>query len=198
MRVWLCCRPSCWQTSPMLDVHILVSHDTRRDWVAQCLDSVHEAADRAGYPVSICMVPGVPGHIGKARAVGYSLGLHPYVTCIDDDDYVLPEAFACLLPAMEAGSDAIYTRETTLQNGHFRATDRRHHLAVYRRELLDGFDFGRWPAYDAMALRTHVERQAHAVVDLPDAVYIYRLRGDSPARVIQRQHPELLEMARGR
>ena len=181
----------------MLDCHIIVSPDTPLEWVTQCLDSVHEAADRAGYPVAVHVADGVPGHIGKARAAGYALGSHPYVTFVDDDDYVLPNAFACLLPALEAGSDAIYTRETTLQNGHFRATDRRHHLAVYRRTLLDGFDFTHWPAYDAMALRTHVEHKARAVVDLPDAVYVYRLRGDSPARVIQRKHPELLEMARG-
>jgi hypothetical protein len=182
----------------MLDCHIIVSADTPRDWVAQCLDSVHAAAECAGYPVHVHTVSAVPGHIGRARAAGYAIGDQPYVTSVDDDDYVLLDAFAVLRPALDAGPDAIYTRETTLQNGYPRVTDRRHHLAVYRRELLHGFDFGRWPAYDAMALRTHVERQARAVVDLPDAVYVYRLRGDSPARVIQRQHPELLETARGR
>ncbi len=193
MRVWLCCRPSCWQTSPMLDVHILVSHDTRREWVAQCLDSVHEAADRAGYPVSICMVPGVPGHIGKARAVGYSLGLHPYVTFVDDDDYVLPEAFAQMADALRTGAAAICTPELTLQNGQLRPGHTRHHLIAYRRDVL--IDHAQWSCCGDVAQLAAIAPAD--VIDLPSPQYVHRLYGTSKARALRRDNPAELERAHG-
>ena len=42
----------------MLDVHILVSNNTRRDWVAQSLASVRDAINRADYPIDIRRIGG--------------------------------------------------------------------------------------------------------------------------------------------
>lgn len=36
----------------MLDVHILVSNDTRKDWETQSLASVRDAISRADYPIN--------------------------------------------------------------------------------------------------------------------------------------------------
>lgn len=176
---------------------MIVSPLTPKEWVSQARASIHEAISKSGFPVAFHEVSAFPGHIGRARRAGFSAGNHPYVTFVDDDDYVMPNAFSCLQSALDARPKAIFTRETVLQNGMMGSTDRRHHLAVYRRDIVESFDFEAWPAYDAMALRTHAEGFEGDVIDLEDAVYVYRLRGDSPARKIQREHPELLRKARG-
>lgn len=193
MRVWRCCRPNCWQTSPMLDCHIIVSADTPRAWVAQCLDSVHGAADRAGYPVAVHVVDGVQGHIGKARAAGYALGSHPYVTCVDDDDFILPGAFAQMADALRSGAPAICTPELTLQNGQFRPGHNRHHLIAYRRDVL--IDHAQWPCCGDVAQLAAITDAD--VIDLRAHVYVHRIYGASKARAMRRANPSELERARG-
>jgi hypothetical protein len=78
----------------MLDVHILIHPDTPRDWVTQCLDSVHEAADSAAYPVAVHTLPAVLGHIGQGRAQGYALG----------DPATLPADGDALMRVLQQGS----------------------------------------------------------------------------------------------
>lgn len=174
----------------MLDCHIIVSADTRRDWVTQCLDSVREAADRAGYPVAVHLVDGVPGHIGMARAAGYAMGSHPYVTCVDDDDYLMPHAFAQLLYPMRDGVPAICTPEVTEQNGQRRFGLAQHHLIAYRREVL--IDHTPWPCCGDVAQLAAVP--IRHTLDRP--AYVHRLYGDSKARVMRRANPNELERAR--
>lgn len=177
----------------MLDCHIIVSTDTRRDWVTQCLDSVHEAADRAGYPVRIHTVPGVPGHIGKARAAGYAMGNQPYVTCVDDDDYLLPDAFMQMADALHSGASAICAPELTVQNGQFRPGHQRHHLIAYRRDVL--IDHAVWPCCGDVAQLAAIP--ADDVIDLPCPQYVHRLYPDSKARALRRADPAELERANG-
>jgi hypothetical protein len=176
----------------MLDVHVAVSESTRVHWVNQCLDSVHEAADRAGYPVQVHTVAGVRGHIGKARASGYALGSYPYVTCVDDDDYLLPDAFANMRESLVAGVSAVCTPELTLQNGHIREGSKRHHLIAYRRDTL--IDHTVWPCCGDVAQITAIGADA---VDLSTPTYVYRLYMDSKARVMRRSRADELELARG-
>ncbi|MGA0588091.1 hypothetical protein ACO2Q2_13320 [Dyella sp. KRB-257] len=176
----------------MLDVHIIVSPDTPRDWVSQCLDSVHEAIDRAGFAIALHRAGFVPGHIGRARAAGYAMGVHPYVTCVDDDDYLLPHAFEQMRDAMLSGVAAACTPEITLQNGHLRPGAARHHLVAYRRDRL--IDHTGWTCCGDVAQLRAVETDA---VDLPSAAYVHRLYGTSKARVMRRANPSELEFARG-
>lgn len=176
----------------MLDCHIIVSADTRRDWVTQCLDSVHGAADRAGYPVAVHVVDGVPGNIGKARTAGYALGTDPYVTCVDDDDYLLPDAFAQMIDVLRTGAAAICTPEVTLQNGQFRPGHKRHHLIAYRRDVL--IDHAQWPCCGDVAQLAAITDAD--VIDLPTPQYVHRIYGTSKARAMRRAHPDELEAAR--
>lgn len=180
----------------MLDVHVLTG-SAPKSWLDQCLASIFEARSKAPFRVDVHVLAGEVGHIGRGRAAGYAMGTQPYVTFVDDDDYLMPEAFSCMAEALSKSPRAIFTREMCLQNGILGKTDRRHHLAVYRREDVSTFDFEAWPAYDAMALRTFVEDKGGEIIDLPDAVYVYRLYGNSKARQIQRQYPDLLRLARG-
>jgi hypothetical protein len=176
----------------MLDCHIIVSADTPREWVTQCLDSVFEARDRAGYPVTVRVVDGVPGHIGKARAAGYALGTEPYVTFVDDDDYVLPDAFAQMADALRSGAPAICTPEVTMQNGQFRPGHARHHLIAYRRDVL--IDHAQWPCCGDVAQLAAIADAD--VIDLPSPQYVHRIYGASKARAMRRANPDELEMAR--
>lgn len=165
----------------MLDVHILVSRDTRPEWVTQCLDSVREAIAAASFPVLLHQVDGVSGHIGAGRAAGYALGNQPYVTYVDDDDYVQPHAFAQMVGGLRAGVSAVCTPEETLQNGCLRPGAERHHLIAYRRDLL--IDHAAWTCYGDIA---QMKAMGPDAVDLPRSAYVHRLYMTSKARVLRR------------
>lgn len=170
----------------MLDVHVAVSAGTRPDWVRQCLDSVDVAAARAGYPVAVHIVDGVPGHIGKARTAGFSAGSAPWVTYVDDDDYVLPDAFSVLADAMAHNPAAIFTGEVVEQNGQQRPSPGRHHLSVYRRDVIAGIDLSPWFVCADWRMRKVVEAHPDGVIDVPECVYVHRVYFDSRARVMRR------------
>lgn len=117
----------------MLNVVVTVSESTPKEWVDECLASVAEASRVASFPVTTIVVPGVPGHIGAAMTAGLAQATADYVCWVDDDDYVLPQAFSCLTGALRAGAPAICSRETELYaNGYVEQCHARHHLTVYR------------------------------------------------------------------
>lgn len=176
----------------MLDVHIIVSHNTPPHWQNQCRGSVRIAAGMAGFTVVLHEVQGIIGHIGKARAAGYALGTQPYATCVDDDDYVLPHAFLQMAQALRSGASAVCTPEYALQNGHFGNGRARHHLIAYRRDIL--IDHTQWPCCGDVA---QMQRIGPDAVDLPERAYVHRLYSTSKARVMRRANPEELERARG-
>lgn len=184
---WLC----YWRSvTKMLDVHVIVSPDTPREWVSQCTTSVRLAAKLAGFPVGVHQLAAVDGHIGEGRAAGYAIGLQPYVTCVDDDDYVLPHAFAQMRDALESGASAVFTPEVTLQNDCFAEGRKRHHLIAYRRG--DIIDHTQWPCCGDVAQMRGIDG-----VELPLAAYVHRIYLDSKARVMRRSRQDELEMARG-
>jgi hypothetical protein len=175
----------------MLDCHIIVRHETKPEWLAQCRSSVHAAAERAGFPVEVFVVEAVTGHIGNARASGYALGTNPYVTYVDDDDYVTPDAFASMSLAIHQFPDAIFMAESQLQNGQMRAGPQRHHLCVYRRDQL--IDHTQWVVCGDLAQMNAVAGK-HCV-DIPDKVYVHRLY-QSGGRALRRHHHDELRIAR--
>lgn len=162
----------------MIDVHVLVMDYTPREWVEQCRDSIDVAIERAGFPVFAHFIPGIPGHIGKARAAGYSLGSQPYATYVDDDDYMLPDGFRVLKAALESGAPAIYGRELQLQNGHLRPHSGRHNLMVTRRDRL--IDCAAWKGCPDI-----VQRKTEGI-DVLEPGYVYRVREGSKGRALAR------------
>ena len=154
----------------MLDVHVLTMPDTPAAWVAERRASLCDAVASAGYPVTIREIRGAAGHIGEGRERGYALGSAPYVTYVDDDDFVLPRAFAALLPPMLSGCDAAYPWELLWRNGHIQEARHRHHLAVYRREIACGFDHSAWRACGDLALQ-----EATSGVEITEFLYVHRV-----------------------
>lgn len=178
----------------MLDVHVIVSATTPRGWVTQCLDSVHEAAERAPFKVNVWPVEGVPGHVGQARAAGYALGAHPYVTQVDDDDYVLPHAFAQLHAGLCAGMDAVFTPELLWQGGQIKPGGVHHHLYAFRRELV--IDHAAWPCCGDIAQIRALERMPDTL-EVREPAYVHRLYSSSRARQLRRRYPDEARRAYG-
>lgn len=174
-----------------LDCHVIVAHDTPHAWVRECIESINVAVACAGFDVQVYMAPYVDGHVGLARAGGYALGSHPYVTCVDDDDYVLPHAFSQMKDALASNATAVCTPEQTLQNGHFRRGAKRHHLIAYRRARI--IDHTQWPCCGDVA---QMRALGPHVIDLPTPAYVHRLYMQSKARVLRRTRLDELERAR--
>lgn len=170
----------------VLDVHVLVSDCTPKDWVAQCLDSIEAARARSPFPVALHVLPGVPGHIGHGRSLGYAQGSAPYVTQVDDDDYLRPEAFQVMAEAIAQQADAIFPREMTVQNGQFVLGRQRHSMKTFRRELL--IDHRPWRHHGDTLQHHMLERPGIVQVDIPEAVYVYRIYR-SQAYQLRKQYP---------
>lgn len=174
----------------MLDVHILVSNDTRRDWVAQSLASVRDAISRADYPIELHVLQGVPGHIGKGRAKGYSLGSAPWKTYVDDDDYVLPNAFVDLKKYLDSDVAAVFTSELVEQNGKFhKHPNPEHHLQVYREDLVRGYDH-HLPSMSDVWCRELAKKDPRGFLSVEDVTYVHRVYYNSKARVLRRANPQ--------
>lgn len=180
-----------------LDVHMIVSDTTAPEYVQQAIASVKRARDCASYPVSLHIVHGVAGHVGIGRQRGYSRGHHPYVTFVDDDDYVLDHAFETIRSALEQTPDAVFTREWLLQNGVMIESNNRHHLAVYKREVATAFDFPQWVVDGDLALKHTLMRENAAIIDVPDPVYVWRVYM-SKGRALRTQHSHEMQVAYGR
>lgn len=157
----------------MLDVLITISDDTPPAWVNQCRRSVTEAAALAGYPVSVIEVPGVPGHIGQAMANGFARSAAPYVTWVDDDDWLLPNAFASLALHLTARPTALFARELQqFDNGQIVPFRRRHHLSAYRRDIVERVNL----ATDAGTPNLELLEAGRDGIDVIAWVYVRRMR----------------------
>ena len=168
----------------MLDVHVLKLPGLSIEYEEQRRSSLEVAIASAGFPVKVHEVPGIAGDFGTARSNGYSVGSYPYVSFVDEDDYVTPNAFSCLLGALTASPDAVFTGEILLREGDFTTRNNRHSLAVYRREFVD---HGLLKHHNFRADRVMAGLASSGkVIDVPDHVYVYRCRLDSPARILRR------------
>lgn len=115
----------------MIDIHVVTIHGTNQLWLDQCLKSLEHPL------VTVHMIDGIDGHIGKGRAAGYQQGSNPFVAYIDPDDYLLDRAIDRLLPWLEK-HPAITTQEIILTEKGDDTGKRRigHQLTVYKRELV--------------------------------------------------------------
>lgn len=171
----------------MLDVHILVMDYTPAAWLAQCLDSVDVAAQRAEFAVNVHVLPGILGHLGQARAAGYARGTGTHVTHVDDDDFVHPEAFYAMRELLEADVEAVTTGETQLYTDSGKSADlldSRHHLAVYRRDQLERSDYAEFRYHPDQRLLSQVDP-----VHLPRCLYTCRVYNGSGSRLQRRTDP---------
>jgi hypothetical protein len=158
----------------VLDVLITVSESTPRNFVTECRRSVRVAADLAQYPVNVIEVPGVPGHIGQAMLGGLAKSTAEYVAWVDDDDFVLPNAFTCLERHFAAKPAAVCAREIRLlANGRLVPMHHRHHLVAFRRDVVDSVPLREFKAFTNLAL---YRAAGTSVIDELSWVYIYRLR----------------------
>lgn len=177
----------------MLDVHVLVMATTPKSWVDQCISSVMHESLQAPFPVEVHIMDGIPGHIGEARNKGYAMGSHPYVSYVDDDDYILPNAFVQMRDALLSESSVIFTPELTLQNGWLRSGETRHHLVAYPRSSI--IDHSPYKVCGDMAQMLHASRECHPT-DLPNHGYVHRLY-ESGGRQLRRQHLDEWRAIRG-
>ncbi len=178
----------------MIDVHVLTfQSDPMR--LEQCLGSIGIAIRHAPFPVSLHVVPGPPGHIGRERARAYALGSYPYVTCVDDDDWLDASAFASLAEALATQPKAVYTKAWGWQNGKRVANDLRQHLRVFRRDIPASMDFEPWAACDSTALIAHADQQPGHDAYVENRVYHYRIDPDSRARRLLRSDRALMQRA---
>ncbi|XQA72079.1 hypothetical protein ACM9XA_11310 [Xanthomonas sacchari] len=163
----------------MLDVHVLTLPGLPDAWIEQRRASIAAAVEAAGYPVTIHEVDGIDGHLGQSRERGYSLGTAEYVTHVDHDDYVHADAFSVLKDALLAGVQAVTTGETVLRpDGSMTDMPQsRHHLAVFRRDLLDCMQYAAMRMYPDQYLLSQV-----ASTHIDQCVYVHRIYADSASR----------------
>lgn len=72
----------------MLDVHI-INYNPHPIWCKECIESVQKAIELADYPIKLHITEG-GSNFAEERYKAYRLGSYPYVTYVDNDDYVLP------------------------------------------------------------------------------------------------------------
>jgi hypothetical protein len=179
----------------MLDVHILVLPGRDEAIVGRCVESVMNAADQAGYPVDVHLLCGIEGHIGRGRVLGYAKGHHPYVTSVDDDDWVDSNAFACLAQALLYRPASIYTRSIGHNAEGAHIQNIRQNFRVFRRDVTESIDLSLWPACDSSALIAHADDVGE--IRLLDACpYHHVMNDDSSARLILKSHPSIVSRAR--
>ena len=94
---------------PRIDVHLLTLNEPA-EWREACIASLE------GAPIQLHVLPGILGHIGQARAVGYTQGTLPLVSFVDPDDLYEASAFTQLADALDACPQAVmaYTDEALM------------------------------------------------------------------------------------
>lgn len=113
------------------------------------------------------------------------MGTSPYVTYVDDDDYILPEAFQKIAPHLEARPDAVCPSEYIFIRNSLLPRFHRHHLIVFKREHL--IDHTPW--FHASDAHQNVALSDKNVIDLDDLVYVWRGLRASPAKALAKDHP---------
>lgn len=169
----------------MLDVHVLVMSYTPPAIVRQCRESVQVAAQNAGFRVDVHFLPGIYGQLGQARARGYAMGDHPYVTHVDDDDYVHPDAFAKLLPHLQKQVTGVTTGETLVfDDGRSHEEPySRHHLAVYARKRVEALPYQQFRFLPDQFLMKNI-----GAIHIPECLYFHRINAESGSRRLRTEY----------
>lgn len=182
----------------MLDTHILVSEHTPLATSSRCLESVLQAIDATDFNVRIHLVSAIDGHIGRGRKIGFSRGVYPYVTYVDDDDYVDSDHFQIMGEAMRNSVDAFFTRETVhFPCGEFYVPQRRHCRGAFKRDLALTFNWAAWPVVPELAFQKRVESMTDLrVSDAPRPTYHWYSDPQSKGKQLAKQYPDVVEKAR--
>lgn len=129
----------------MIDVHILTLPSDRQDWFEICIASLKEQ------PITLHVLSGTKGHIGKGRYHGFSFGQQPYVSFVDPDDLVTRNGFKDCLELLNKQPmlDGAYTAEDQCykdNKGVWRVKKAKpeqgspvHHLLVLKRSLVEQY-----------------------------------------------------------
>ena len=96
-----------------IDVHVLHLPGENEAWRKQCDDSL------VGHPINIHHIDGVVGDMRRARGNGFSMGTAPYVSFVDPDDFVSPNAFEVCLNEIQQYPDVcgVYTLSNVIHVG---------------------------------------------------------------------------------
>lgn len=124
----------------MIDCHIILSKSTPEHLRDRAVESATLAVAMAGFSVELHLVAGGKG-LGIHRAKGYRLGTAPYVTYIDDDDFVERDHFSQLRPLIDSGVPTIGVRQKLIWNREVPALPPSsvpddHYTPVFKREFL--------------------------------------------------------------
>ena len=158
----------------MIDVITIISEETPKHWVGESIRSVKVAADFAD-GVNIIHSDGVKNHIGKAVSNSLKKSTAEYICFVDDDDMVLPNAFRVMEKHIPNQPSTVFAREFhLLSNGRIRIPNRRHHLAMYHRDILSSISFEEH-AVNIPVLMIEAAEKEEDVYDEMSWVYIYRI-----------------------
>lgn len=158
----------CVQSHPdaQVDIHVL-SYSESWSSLQKTLNSLKSL------PCNVWLVMGgFPGSIGAARAFAFTLGSAEYVSFIDDDDEVIPEAFYECLEAIEASKQVVgvYTDTTHVHLSGRADVEKKGnpwnpveqllkaseitHLKIMRRCHVEPYlnDLAQWPTYEEYVL----------------------------------------------
>jgi hypothetical protein len=190
------------QTTPWLDVHILVSATTYRPWQERCFRSVGLAKELADFPIAVHLIRACQGHLGIMRHQGYRQGHAPYVANVDDDDYLTPDAFAALKDGLLAGADAVFPQEWTqeckiegdsVNEGPLTPGRQRHSMKVFQRRHL--IDHRPWLWAGDVAQMTYLNTLPH-LIDIARPTYVWRVSQQSNSMPLRLKRPLELRKAR--
>lgn len=172
----------------MLDVHLLVMKYTPESVKKRAIESCQIAADKAGFPVKVHPVEGIEGHLGKSRKFGYSHGNYPYVTHVDDDDFVEENAFQILHPFLMQGENAVTTGENHIypDGKKVPAYGMKHHLAVYKRDLLTQLSYDQFQLFPDQYILSMFKPE-----HIPECVYNHVINMASGSREERKKNPQL-------
>jgi hypothetical protein len=190
------------QTTPWLDVHVLVSHTTYKPWQARCFRSIGVAKALAGFPVAVHLIPALQGHLGIMRYQGYRKGTAPYVANVDDDDYITPDAIAVLREGLLANADAIFPQEwmqsceikgDSVNEGPLTKGRQRHSMKVFQRRHL--IDHRSWVWASDVAQMVYLNTLPH-LIDIARPTYVWRVNQQSNSMPLRLKLPFELRKAR--
>lgn len=173
----------------MLDVIVTKSENTSRSYIGECLSSVRRAMSMCSFPVNLIETPGIPGNIGLAMQGGLAHGNNPFVAWVDDDDFVLPNAFICLEKHFEKKPTAIFAREIQLlANGRLRPRNVRHHLTAFSREILEDMPMEKYATHTSLDMRNYVLEHSSEdqLIDELSWVYVWRIYR-SPGSILRKE-----------
>lgn len=159
----------------MIDIHILVHSAIRKEWLAECLESLE------GQSCCVRVLKGIDGNIGAGRERGYSLGCNPYVGFIDADDKIRSGFIAeTMSQVVSLGCNAAVTLEDWLVRDRIiRSNMPFHHMLVAKRPAIEYL----LPVMRRMP--TDVDRvglRALRPIQLQVSGYVWRLDGAGSRR----------------